>query len=218
MVAGVLVARVRPMREESNPIWLAAVILGAILAALKFGEAAVGTNRNTKAASALAQGQEPPPIQLPAVQPAPQQPYAAPTAPSYAPPPPEPEPTPSPTRDIYLCKGYGGGMFWSSAICSSQRATIDRIVTVPSNMSWDQQVAIAEVQKQEAAQLYVAPQATIVTNSSQPNSDKAAECVALDAHVRELDAMARKPQSGQMQDWIRGQRQEARTRQGALRC
>jgi hypothetical protein len=44
------------------------------------------------------------------------------------------------------------------------------------------------------------------------------ECQSLDKQVEHLDAMARQPQSGQMQDWIRAQRQKARERQFSLRC
>lgn len=56
-------------------------------------------------------------------------------------------------RDIYLCKGYNGGMFWSSAICSTQRVTIDRIANLPTSLSRDQQVQVAEGRKQEALPL-----------------------------------------------------------------
>ena len=48
---------------------------------------------------------------------------------------------------IYHCKNYTGGTFWASALCSKHNALIDRIATVPSGMSWDQQVQIAEGQR-----------------------------------------------------------------------
>ena len=47
---------------------------------------------------------------------------------------------------------------------------------------------------------------------------KKAECAALDARITSLDSLARQPQSGQMQDWIRGERQKARDRQFGIRC
>lgn len=46
----------------------------------------------------------------------------------------------------------------------------------------------------------------------------AGECAALEAHIRALDAEARHPNSAGMQDIIRARRQEARSRQFALRC
>ena len=45
-----------------------------------------------------------------------------------------------------------------------------------------------------------------------------AECTALDLQIKSLDSMALQPQSGQMQDWIRGERAKARDRQFMLRC
>lgn len=47
---------------------------------------------------------------------------------------------------IYLCTAWTGGTFWSSAVCSSQKATIDRISTVPDGMPFQQQVDIAQSQ------------------------------------------------------------------------
>ncbi len=45
-----------------------------------------------------------------------------------------------------------------------------------------------------------------------------AECAALDERIKYLDSLARKPQPGQMQDWISGQRKDARDRQFRMRC
>lgn len=47
---------------------------------------------------------------------------------------------------------------------------------------------------------------------------KQIECRALEDEIRNWDAQARLPQSGQMQDWIAVQRERARTRQFRLRC
>jgi hypothetical protein len=44
------------------------------------------------------------------------------------------------------------------------------------------------------------------------------ECDALGKRIEWLDAMARQPQSGQTQDWIRQERVKTRDRQSALRC
>ena len=63
----------------------------------------------------------------------------------------------SPTTTIYLCKNYAGGLFWSDTICHQQRATIDRMTSVPSDLPFAEQVAIAQGKANEAASLYVAP-------------------------------------------------------------
>ena len=51
---------------------------------------------------------------------------------------------------IYHCKAYNGGTFWANTACSNHKALIDRIANVPSGLSWDQQVAIAERQRAAA--------------------------------------------------------------------
>lgn len=45
-----------------------------------------------------------------------------------------------------------------------------------------------------------------------------AECAWLDARIKYLDDLARQPQSGQMQDWLRDERKKARDRQFRIRC
>jgi hypothetical protein len=47
---------------------------------------------------------------------------------------------------------------------------------------------------------------------------KQAECDSLSKHIDWLDSMARQPQSGQMQDWIKHERRKARDRQFAMHC
>jgi len=44
---------------------------------------------------------------------------------------------------IYRCKGYSGGLFWSSAHCAQHKAIIDRIASVPVGLPFQQQVDIA---------------------------------------------------------------------------
>lgn len=71
---------------------------------------------------------------------------------------------------IYHCKAYGGGTFWASTACSNHKALIDRIANVPSGMSWDQQVQIAEGQRNASSN-----QAAVETTQS----SQASRCAAL---------------------------------------
>jgi hypothetical protein len=122
---------------------------------------------------------------------------------------------------IYLCKGYDGAIFWSSARCSEHRALIDRIHTVPDDLPFEQQVAIANGARQAATQLTAPAPAAYSARAVPQNTngpDKATECKALDAQITQLDAMARRPQTGQMQDWITAEKRKARDRQFRLRC
>jgi hypothetical protein len=115
---------------------------------------------------------------------------------------------------IYLCKAYSGGTFWAQAHCNQHNALIESIVSVPDGIPWDQQVALAEQQRNGNRQ----PQHRVVSTEANPQAVRRGECKALDARITHLDAMARQPQSAQTQDWIRSQRKEARDRQFALRC
>jgi hypothetical protein len=121
------------------------------------------------------------------------------------------------TNRIYLCKAYSGGMFWSSASCSQQSATLDREVSVPLNIPWEHKVALGEAARAQARALITPPaQPAMVQQPTGPS--KQAECAALEATINNLDSQARQPHSGGMQDWIRQQRQQARDRQFRLRC
>jgi hypothetical protein len=51
---------------------------------------------------------------------------------------------------IYHCRAYSGATFWANTACSNHKALIDRMATVPSGITWDQKVQIAEGQRQAA--------------------------------------------------------------------
>lgn len=119
------------------------------------------------------------------------------------------------TTTLYLCKGYGGGQFWSQSHCRGHSAVIDRMVSVPSTLPFDQQVAMAQAQRQSAELLQAPP---VSAAPAQPVVSNKSECQALENEIKRLDDMARRPQSGQTQDWISGERRAARDRQFRIRC
>lgn len=120
---------------------------------------------------------------------------------------------------IYLCKAYSGGMFWSSATCSQQSATIDRMVTVPDGMPWDQKVQLGEQARAGGAAIAAPPpQSTSTQQQGQQQDTKSIECQALARHITALEAAMRQPQSGQAQDQLKQAKVRARDRQNLLRC
>jgi len=124
--------------------------------------------------------------------------------------------TPPTGGTVYLCKGYSGGTFWAQSHCSQHQALIDSIVPVPAGIPFEQQVELAQQHRRQVAQtVNTAPDPSTVAAPAVKNK---AECAALDARVEQLDAMARQPQSAQTQDWIRGRREDTRSRQFAIRC
>lgn len=118
---------------------------------------------------------------------------------------------------IYLCRNYGGGEFWSNAHCSRQSALIVRLTTVPDGMPFDQQVNLAQAAKAEGERLAAPAQQQAPTMPPGSTAD-VSECAALDARIRSLDAQARQPHNGRVQDQIAASRKAARDRQFALRC
>lgn len=125
----------------------------------------------------------------------------------------------APAATIYLCKAYGGGTFWAKAHCNQHNSLIERIVSVPDGLPFEQQVSIGDQQRAAAASSNITTTTTTNTVINQASgNDRQAECKALDAQVQQYDAMARQPQSGQMQDWISAQRKKARDRQFQIKC
>lgn len=119
----------------------------------------------------------------------------------------------------YLCKAYGGGTFWSKAHRNQHNALIERIVSVPDSLPFDQQVALGEQQRAattSSTTTTTTVNRTVINNNT--GTDRQAECKALDAQIQQCDAMARQPQSGQMQDWISAQKKAARDRQFQIKC
>ena len=45
---------------------------------------------------------------------------------------------------LYRCRSYGSGLFWSQTHCQQHGALIDRIENVPSGLSLERQIRVAE--------------------------------------------------------------------------
>ena len=100
---------------------------------------------------------------------------------------------------IYLCKSYGGGLFWSADHCRKQSAVMEREVSVPDGMAWADQVQLGEQARANAAALVAPPPVPVQQQQQQrpqQQQSKQAECQWLDARIANLDANARQPQSG----------------------
>lgn len=121
---------------------------------------------------------------------------------------------------IYLCRAYSGGTFWASHHCRQHNALIERIVTVPDGLPFDQQVDLGNQQlrslnSQSSGQTR---NTTIINNNGSQAQGNKAQCESLDQAIEGLDAAARAPQSLQSLDRIRAERKNLRDRQYQLRC
>jgi hypothetical protein len=119
---------------------------------------------------------------------------------------------------IYLCTAYSGGMFWSSSPCGPQKAVLDRTVSVPDGLSWDDKVKMGEDVWAQARKLTAPPVQAAPPQQQSAQVNRQAECASLAATISNLDSQARQPQSGYMQDWIRQQRRTASDRRYQLQC
>ena len=121
---------------------------------------------------------------------------------------------------IYLCKGYSGGSFWSDRTCGTQRATIDRMTSVPAWLPFDQQVAIARGEAREAATLYESqmPVSAAAIEPAEPIRNQPSICAIYDQQVRDLDAEARRPLPAFRQDQIRADRMNIMSARVRERC
>lgn len=120
------------------------------------------------------------------------------------------------TTTLYLCQSYGGGGFWSSDHCVKHGALIDRMESVPANLPFDQQVAIANGQRNRGAALSAAPVQAARIDTGGPS--RSAQCAALDERIRYLDQLARTGGNAQYMDWIANERKQARDQQFGMRC
>ena len=122
-------------------------------------------------------------------------------------------------RLIYLCKSHGGGLFWSSHSCQQQQAFVERTETVPAQMRWEQQVAQAQAQWENAQALTRQPPRQPSAPSSDPVAPaSAAECAQLEQRVKMLDSMGRAGSQYYDLDWVRRERKAARDQQARLKC
>ena len=129
-------------------------------------------------------------------------------------------PTPPSRTTIYRCKDYGGATFWSSAACQMQRATVDRMTTVPGHVPFEQQVAIANGAAEDAAWLYrpAAVSAGPGRIGSAQASPRRGECAVFDDSIRQIDAATRSPLPATSQDRWRAERVSLQSQRFSAHC
>lgn len=120
---------------------------------------------------------------------------------------------PGGTRSITKCIVNGKTSYGDTSCATGAKAT--QIVTKENHNLMAAVHATAITKPEETAQ----PPA-VIAQSDQGLDQLAmkAECKAWDERIKYLDAMARQPQSGQTQDWIREERKKARDRQARIPC
>lgn len=146
-----------------------------------------------------------------------------PSGPSFTPPRPAlPPPQHAPdatagTSTVSKCV-VNGATSYSDGPCPG--GALSSQITTHANHNLMAAVRPQAVRRTEATEAPVTPHPAVVVQHEAVPAAMAhqAECEYLDAQIRRFDAMARQPQSGQMQDWISEQRKQARDRQFRIRC
>jgi hypothetical protein len=138
---------------------------------------------------------------------------------------------PASAAPLYLCKSFaGGGQFWSASHCSKTNALVEKVVSVPDGLGFDQQVAAAErsVAQPPAAPAapatpaarYAAPGATPALNAASAAARHAplAECGALAAQLKQLDIELRSATGPEKQKPLVDRKHKVLERRFELRC
>lgn len=126
------------------------------------------------------------------------------------------------TTVIYLCRAQGGSLYWMPDSCATRGWALERSATVSRNVGWDNQVAEARKQRDEAeartrrpAPVYSSPPSP--TQSAQQPAVKV-QCAALNERIAMLDSMGRAGSRYYDLNWVRSERKKARDEQFRLRC
>lgn len=115
----------------------------------------------------------------------------------------------------------GGSFYWIPLRCATRGWTLERSATVSKHVSWENQVAEANQQRNEAEELMrrPAPEYNAPAQAQMPQQPAVKEqCVLLNERVAMLDSMGRAGSRYYDLDWVRSERKKARDEQFRLRC
>lgn len=201
--------RPRPERSAARTLWTVFGMLAALLALYRVGETWLDRREAAGAASVAA------PYPAPAV-PKPATPAQNEFRRPLPPPPAQAAAVPAPGQGVVMkCQGAGHTLY-SDGPCPP--GTTAHTVNLPVNVVQSEKRPAPDI----APPLPLPPSAppAPLAGPDGPGAQalRQQECQWLDAEIQRLDALARQPQSGAMQDHLRHQRKQARDRQFALRC
>jgi len=126
--------------------------------------------------------------------------------------------------ELYRCQAYGGGKFWSREYCQQHGALVDRIASVPSGLSLERQIRIAEQGARGAeGQMRQAVAGTRSEQEALRREQRAAErqrtrCARFDADLARQDARSRQRHTARLQERIRERQQQLREERGHAGC
>jgi hypothetical protein len=127
-------------------------------------------------------------------------------------------------EELYRCRGYSGGLFWSREHCQQRQALVDRIASVPSGLGFERQVELAEQGAREAtrsptraAQVSRAEQEAVrrQARAAQRHRDR---CDRLQRELDRIDSRSRQQVSARRLDRMQTRRREIQEELSRASC
>lgn len=128
---------------------------------------------------------------------------------------------------IYRCRAYGGGQFWSSEHCQQHGALIERIESVPAGMSFERQVKVAEQgagrsskavsvgDSRRSEQAILEREARV---RAREQARQQARCVKWQAELERQQSFSRQQLTARRQEFIRHKQQALRQQREQAGC
>lgn len=128
---------------------------------------------------------------------------------------------------IYRCRAYGGGQFWSSEHCQQHGALIERIESVPTGMSFERQVKVAEQGAGRAGKAVAAGESrrseqAILEREARTQARalarQQARCAKWQAELERQQGFSRQKLTARRQEFIRNKQQALRQQREQAGC
>jgi hypothetical protein len=125
---------------------------------------------------------------------------------------------------LYRCRAYGGGLFWSNTHCQQHDALVDRIETVPSGLSMERQIRVAEQGVAKSARAASRTDAMIraeqkaLQREARARERQQARCKRLDAELERQYSRSRQPLTARQQQRVTQRQQHLREERAQAGC
>ena len=131
---------------------------------------------------------------------------------------------PAQADQLYRCRASGGGLFWSKTHCQQHDALIDRIETVPSGLSMDRQIRVAEqgLAKSERSasrtDAMVRAEQQALQRQARAQARQQARCERLQAELEREYSRSRQPLTARQQQRVSERQQRVREERAQAGC
>lgn len=132
---------------------------------------------------------------------------------------------PASAETLYRCRAYSGGQFWSRQHCQQHQALVERMVSVPPDLKFEQQVKIAEQgealqsgRRTRAMTVDMTESAAAAQQRAKAAAKLQARCARLQQDIDTQDSRARAGGTAGQQQRIADKKQQLQQQVTALGC